>query len=52
MSFMMVQTNKIQIELHWVIPQTQNIQCKEIGNDKYYEETIELEKWQIEISPG
>ena len=26
------------------------IQCKEIGNNKYYEETTELEKWQSEIS--
>ena len=27
-------------------------QCKEIGNNKYYEElTTELEKWQNEISP-
>ena len=28
-----------------------HIQCKEIGNNKYYEETTELEKWQSEISP-
>ena len=26
-------------------------QCKEIGNNKCYEETTELEKWQSEISP-
>ena len=25
-----------------------HIQCKEIGNNKYYEETTELEKWQSE----
>ena len=28
-----------------------HIQCKEIENNKYYEETTELEKWQNEISP-
>ena len=28
-----------------------HIQCKEIGNNKYYGETTELEKWQSEISP-
>ena len=28
-----------------------HIQCKEIGNNKYYEETTELEKWQSEILP-
>ena len=28
-----------------------HIQCKEIGNNKYYEETTEpVEKWQSEIS--
>lgn len=27
------------------------IQCKEIGNKKYCEESRELEKWQTEISP-
>ena len=27
------------------------IQCKEIGNNKYYEETTVHEKWQSEISP-
>ena len=27
-----------------------HIQCKEIGNNKYYEETTELKKWQSEIS--
>ena len=25
--------------------------AKEIGNNKYYEDTTELEKWQSEISP-
>ena len=28
-----------------------HIQSKEIGNNKYYEETTELEKCQSEISP-
>ena len=28
-----------------------HIQCKEIGNNKYYEYVTELEKWQSEISP-
>ena len=43
--------NKMQIEQHWVNPQTvQYIQCKEIGNNEYYEETTECE-WQSEISP-
>ena len=28
-----------------------HIQSKEIGNNKQYEETTELEKWQGEISP-
>ena len=27
-----------------------HIQCKEIGNNKYYEETIECERCQSEIS--
>jgi len=28
-----------------------HIQSKEIGNNKCYEETTELEKWDSEISP-
>ena len=28
-----------------------HIQCRENGNNKHYEETTELEKWQSEISP-
>ena len=28
-----------------------HIKCKETGNNKYYEEATELEKWQGEISP-
>ena len=28
-----------------------HIQCKQIGNNKYHEETTVHEKWQSEISP-
>ena len=42
--------NKMQIEQHWVIPQTVPY-SEQIGNNKYYEEITELEKWQSEISP-
>ena len=28
-----------------------HMQCKEIGNNDYYEETTKCEKWQSEISP-
>ena len=41
MSVMMVQT-KMQIEHQLKLF---HIQSKEIGNNKHYEETIELEKW-------
>ena len=47
MSVMMVK-NKMQTELFLKLF---HIQCREIGNKKYYEETTELEKWQSEISP-
>ena len=50
MIVMMVQTkcklNNIELFLKLF-----HIQSKEIGNNKYYEETRELEKWQSEISP-
>jgi len=39
----------MQIEQHRVIPQT--VPYSEIGNNKCYEETTELEKWHSEISP-
>ena len=49
MSVMMVQTkcklNNIELFLELF-----RIQCKEIGDNKYYEETSS-EKWQSEISP-
>jgi len=50
MSVMMVQTNcKLNnIELFF---KRFHIQSNEIENNKYYEETTELEKWQSEISP-
>ena len=39
--------NKMQIEQHWVIDlsETVSYSSKEIGNNKNYEETTELEKW-------
>ena len=49
---MMVQTKSVQIEQHWVIGlKLFHIQSKEIGKNKNYEETTELEKWHSEISP-
>ena len=49
LSVMMVQTKcKLNTELFLKLF---HIQCKEIGNNKYYEEATELEKWQNEISP-
>ena len=45
--------NKMQIEQHWVIglSETVSYSSKEIGNNKNYEETTELEKWDTEILP-
>ena len=43
--------NKMQIAQHELFLKLFHIQCKEIGNYKYYEETTELEKLQSEISP-
>ena len=45
--------NKMQIEQHWVIglSETVSYSSKEIGNNKNYEETTELEKGHTEISP-
>ena len=53
MSVMMVQTKcKLNsTELFLKLQKLFHIQCKEIGNSQYYEETTELEKWQNEISP-
>ena len=39
----------MQIEQKWVIPQTVSY-LEQIKNNKYYEETTELEKWQSKIS--
>ena len=50
MSVMMMQT-KCKLNNTELFLKLFNIQCKEIGNNKYYEETAELEKWQSEISP-
>ena len=45
-------TNKIQILNNTeLFLKLFHIQSKEIGNNKCYEETTELEKWQSEISP-
>ena len=49
-SVMMVQT-KCKLNNTELFLKLFHIQRKEIGNNKYYEETIELEKWQSEISP-
>ena len=50
MSVMMVQT-KCKLNNTELFLKLFHIQCKEIGNNKYYEETTELEKMQSEISP-
>ena len=50
MSVMMVQT-KCKLNNTELFLKLLHIQYKEIGNNKYYEETTELEKWQSEISP-
>ena len=44
-------TNKMQIEQHLSASNCFIIQSKEIGNNKNYEGTTELEKWHSEISP-
>ena len=50
MSVMMVQT-KCKLNDTELFLKLLHIQCKEIGNNKYYEElTTEFEKWQSEIS--
>ena len=50
MSVIMVQT-KCKLNSTELLLKLFHIQSKEIGNNKYYEETTELEKWQNEISP-
>ena len=49
MSVMVVQT-KCKLNNTELFLELFHIQCKEIGNSKYYEETTELE-WQSETSP-
>ena len=49
MSVLMVQT-KCKLNDTELFLKLFHIQSKEIGNDKYYEETG-VEKWQSEISP-
>ena len=48
MSVMMVQT-KCKLNNTELFLKLFHIQCKEIGNNKYFEELTELEKWQSEI---
>ena len=43
-SVMMVQTN-FKLNNTELFLKLFHIQCKEIGNNKYYEETTELKKW-------
>ena len=50
MNVMMVQT-KYKLNNTELFLKLFHIQSKEIGNNKYYEETTESEKWQSEISP-
>ena len=50
MSVMMVQT-KCKLNNTELFLKLFHIQCKEIGNNKYYEETTECEKWRSETSP-
>ena len=50
MSLMMVQT-KCKLNNTELFLKLFHIQCSEIGNNKYYEEATELEKWQSEFSP-
>ena len=47
---MMVQT-KCKLNNTELFLKLFHIQRKEIGNNKYYEETTKLEKWQSEIWP-
>ena len=48
--YVMVQT-KCKLNNTELLLKLFNIQCKEIGNNKNYEKTTELEKCQSEISP-
>ena len=50
MSVMMVQT-KCKLYNTELFLKLFHIQRRKIGNNKHYEETTELEKWQSEISP-
>ena len=50
MSVMMVQT-KCELNNTELFLKLFHIQRKEIENNKYYQETTELEKWQSKILP-
>ena len=47
---MMVQT-KCKLNNTELVLKLLHIQCKEIGNSEYYEETTGIEKWQSDILP-
>ena len=49
MNVMMVQT-KCKLNSTELLLKLFHIQSKEIGNNKYYEETTELEKWQRDFA--
>ena len=49
MSVMMVKT-KCKLNNTELFLKLFHIQCKEIGNNKYYEETTECEKWQWDFA--
>jgi len=51
MSVMMEQT-KCKLNNSELFLKLFHIQSKGIGNNKYYEETTKIEKWQNEILPG
>ena len=49
MSVMIVET-KCKLNNTELFLKLFHIQCKEIGNNKYYEETTECEKWQWDFA--
>ena len=51
MSVMMVQTKCKLNNTESVFLKRFHIQRNKIENNKYYEETTDLKKWQMEISP-
>ena len=51
MSVMLLQTKLCKLNNTELFLKLFHFQSKEIGNNKCYEETTELEKWHSEISP-